>query len=312
VLSELAFFRSTEGYPTDVEMLRAIRPTLATTGGKLIVLSSPYAQAGALHELHRRHYGRDDSDTLIWQASAPQMNPTLAADYLARMEADDPEAYRSEVLGEFRAGVSTLFDVAVLRDCVAEGVRERPRDWSCRSYVAHVDPASGGGKDAFALSIAHREGDRVVLDLVRAWHPPFNPSGVIAEAALLLRAYGMGVTCRDTFAPGFVDEAFRTYGIACEAAERTTSENYLEMVPLVNGKLAVLLDDTDLLRELSGLERHRGPSGRDRVDHRAGSHDDRAASCAGALVAARRPAPGPSIGAIMPSDGGGNWRARWS
>jgi hypothetical protein len=29
-------------------MIRALRPTLATTGGKLIVLSSPYRHTGAL------------------------------------------------------------------------------------------------------------------------------------------------------------------------------------------------------------------------------------------------------------------------
>jgi len=34
------------------------------------------------------------------------MNPTLPADYLERMAADDPEAYRSEVLGEFRTGIA--------------------------------------------------------------------------------------------------------------------------------------------------------------------------------------------------------------
>jgi phage terminase large subunit-like protein len=48
VVDELAFFISTDGRPTDTEMLRALRPCLATTGGKLIVLSSPYAQSGAL------------------------------------------------------------------------------------------------------------------------------------------------------------------------------------------------------------------------------------------------------------------------
>ncbi len=36
---ELAFYRSSEGFPTDTEMLRAVRPMLATTGGKLIVAS---------------------------------------------------------------------------------------------------------------------------------------------------------------------------------------------------------------------------------------------------------------------------------
>src|SRR5207247_171320 len=103
VIDELAFFTATDGRPTDTEMLRVARGRVATTGGKIVVLSSPYGQAGALWELHRRHYGRQDSATLVWQASAPEMNPTLSADYLARMEQDDPEAYRSEVLGEFRA-----------------------------------------------------------------------------------------------------------------------------------------------------------------------------------------------------------------
>ena len=37
VFDELAFYRSTEGYPTDREMLRACRPMLATTGGKLVI-----------------------------------------------------------------------------------------------------------------------------------------------------------------------------------------------------------------------------------------------------------------------------------
>jgi hypothetical protein len=52
-----------------------------------------------------------------------------------------------------------------------------------------------------------------------------------------------------------------------------------------------------LLRELRGLERRRGTSGRDRVDHRAGQHDDRANSAALALTlvlgaASRDHAPG--------------------
>ena len=98
VVDELAHFVATDGRPTDREMLAAIRPTLATTGGKLVTLSSPYAASGALYDLHRRHFG-EDSLILVWLADAPSMNPTLPADYLERMKSDDPEAYRSEVLG---------------------------------------------------------------------------------------------------------------------------------------------------------------------------------------------------------------------
>jgi hypothetical protein len=285
VIDELAFFSATDGRPTDTEMLRVARGRLATTGGRLIVLSSPYGQSGALWDLHHRHYGRDESPTLVWQATAPQMNPTLSADYLQRMEADDPEAYRSEVLGEFRAGLSSLLEPEAIDACVPEGVRERLPEGDV-SYVSFTDAASGSGKDAFTVAVAHQDGERLVLDVVRAWRPPFNPSGVIAEAADLLKRYGLSDTTGDRYAPGFVSEGFRANGVTYEPSERDRSAIYLELVPLVNAGRAVLLDEPELLRELRGLERRRGTSGRDRVDHRRGAHDDRVNAAAGALVLA--------------------------
>jgi len=284
VVDELAFFTSTDGRPTDIEMLRAVRPSLATTGGRLLILSSPYGQSGALYELHRKHYGRDDSNVLIWQATAPEMNPTLAADYLQRMEQDDPEAYRSEVLGLFRAGVATFLDPAALDAVLDTGTRERPPEK--RQYVAYADAASGSGKDSFAVGIAHREGRLAVLDCIRYWNPPFNPSGVIAEASDLLRRYRIREARGDRYAANFVSEGFRAHDINYVAADRNTSDTYLELLPLINAGAVLILDEPRLLRELRGLERKRGPSGRDRVDHRSGSHDDAAVACAGALVAA--------------------------
>jgi hypothetical protein len=59
-----------------------------------------------------------------------------------------------------------------------------------------------------------------------------------------------------------------------------------------------LLDDEHLLRELRGLERRRGSSGRDRVDHRPGSHDDRANAVAGLvdlLIPRARPREEPRV-----------------
>jgi hypothetical protein len=58
----------------------------------------------------------------------------------------------------------------------------------------------------------------------------------------------------------------------------------------VNGARVEIPDDPALLRELRGLERRRGPSGKDRVDHVPGAHDDRANALAGVthLILARR------------------------
>jgi len=285
VLDELAFYRSSDNLPTDAEMLRAVRPCLATTGGKLFILSSPYAQSGALYDLHRKHFGRDETPVLVWQASAPEMNPTLPADYLARMQQDDPEAYRSEVLGEFRAGVSTFLDPDIIAACVDTGVRERP-PMPGISYVAFDDPASGSGADAWTKGITHREGDRIVLDVLRAWAPPFNPSGVIAESAALSKAYGLHTTTGDRYAPGFVLEGFRAHGVTYTLSAMDRSSLYLEFLPLCNSGRLRLLNLPDLLRELRGLERRRGTAGRDRVDHAPGQHDDRANAAAGALVLA--------------------------
>lgn len=285
IASEAAFYTSTEGSPNDLEMLRAARPCLATTDGRLLILTSPYGQTGAVWELYRQHFGRDDASTLVWQATAPEMNPTLPADYLERMAQDDPEAYRSEVLGEFRAGLSTFVPPDVITDCVERGVRERTVAPGV-SYTSFTDSASGSGRDEFVLAIAHPDGERVVLDLVRAWRPPFNPSGVIGEAAAILKAWGLSSTTGDRYAPGFVLEAFRTHDIAYEFSARDRSAIYLDALPLMNSKRAVLLDDDDVLRQLRGLERRRGSSGRDRVDHRPNASDDRINAAAGALVLA--------------------------
>jgi hypothetical protein len=279
VVDELAHFISTDGRPTDTEMLRALRPCLATTGGKLIVLSSPYAQSGALWELHRRHYGKDDAQTLVWQASAPAMNATLPADYLERMKQDDPEAYRSEVLGEFRAGVSTFLDSDALEECVEDRRELQPADGL--TYVAFTDP-SGGGRDAFTVAVAHRDGERVIVDCVRAWTPPFNPTGVVAEAAELLKTYRCNEVTGDRYAGEWPREAFRAHNVDYEISELDRSRLYLELLPMVNAGTIEIPNDGKLLAELRGLERRRGTSGRDRVDHRPGSHDDRANALAGA------------------------------
>jgi len=280
VLDELAFYISGEGRTVDHEMLRAVRPCLATTGGKLLILSSPYGQAGALWDLHRRHFGRDDSAVLLWQASAPEMNPTLPSDYLERMRQDDPEAYRSEVLGEFRAGVSSLLDPEVLEALVARrGTRELLPAEDV-TYRAFVDP-SGGRSDAFTLAIGHRTEDRIVVDALRAWSSPFNPTGVVEEAATLLKAYRITWVRGDRYGGEWPRESFRTWGVGYSLAEDTKSDLYLELVAVVNSGKIELIDDPELLRELRGLERRRGSSGRDRVDHAPGCHDDRANAIAG-------------------------------
>jgi hypothetical protein len=61
VADEIAFWRSDDGAANpDVEILRAVRPSLASVPGSLLVaISSPYAQRGELHRVYERHFGKD-------------------------------------------------------------------------------------------------------------------------------------------------------------------------------------------------------------------------------------------------------------
>jgi len=195
------------------------------------------------------------------------------------MEQEDPEAYRSEVLGEFRAGLSTLLDPEVVEEAIVAGRIEAPPCDAFR-YQAFADP-SGGRGDAFTLAIGHRQDDIASVDCLRAWQPPFNPSGVVAEIEDLLNAYRVSRITSDRYGAAWVSEAFAARGIRHSASELVKSDRYLSLVGFLNSRRIELPANARMVRELRSLERRRGPSGKDRVDHPPGGHDDLANAVAG-------------------------------
>jgi hypothetical protein len=308
VLDELAYFRSGENLPLDVEMLRAVRPTLAMTGGRLIILSSPGGRVGALWQLYRKHFGQETTTLLTWQAAAPDLNPTLPADYIASMEAEDPEAAVSEVGGQFRAGVAAAFDPDAVAKCVAPGLRMRPMLRGYQ-YIAFVD-MSDGRNDSAALAIAHHEPPRrelpgrAVLDLLDEVRPPFDPGIVVRHFAQRAAEYGLRRIYADRWAWSLVASVFRDCGVTLHVAvgpapflpgrepDRdhphvrmlATSELYLLLVQMVNSGEVELLDHARLLAQLNGLERRLGRGGHTTISHISGQHDDVAAAVAGACA----------------------------
>ena len=78
LLDEMAFWEGTdaESAEPDREILNAIRPAQATIpGAMLLCASSPYARRGALWDAYRKHFAKDDSSVLVWQAATRVMNP---------------------------------------------------------------------------------------------------------------------------------------------------------------------------------------------------------------------------------------------
>lgn len=286
---EIAFWRSDESANPDKEIIAALRPTLATTKGPLICISSPHARRGELYTTWRKHYG-PNGHRLILVAKAPSktMHPTLDQGVIDRAYEEDSAVAAAEWGGEFRVDVETFVAREVVDAAVVPGRYELPPSTITPNvnYVAFVDP-SGGSSDSMTLAIAHADRDkRIVVDAVRERRPPFSPDGVVQDFAELLKIYKVHKVTGDRYAGEWPRERFKVHGIQYELAERPKSDIYRDMLPLLNSGRVELLDNPRLIAQLCGLERRTARGGRDSIDHAPGGHDDTANSVAGAVLLA--------------------------
>lgn len=145
-------------------------------------------------------------------------------------------------------------------------------------YKAGCDP-SGGGADEFAWAVAHRDGDHVVVDLIgargRRGRLPLNPEAAVSDCVADLKTYGIREVVGDRYAGAWVVEAFRKHGISYRYSERTKSELYLDLLPLITAGRVELPSDAETIRQAKLLQRKRGAQGKDAVDAPPGGHDDR-------------------------------------
>jgi hypothetical protein len=284
ICDEIAFWMI-EGANPDADIIRAIRPSLATLGGKLIALSSPYARRGVLWSQYRAHYGRAGR-ILVAQAPTALMNPTLPVQVIADAYHEDPLSAAAEFGAQFRTDVEGFVTMEVLDACTRPSQREILPD-SSTSYTAFVDP-SGGSADAFTLAIAHRTKDKfVIIDATRTVKPPFSPESVVVEFCTLLKSYRIREIHGDAYAGEWPREQFAKRGITYKRSQKNKSELYQDLLPMLNSNSVELPPDNHLHRELLGLERRTARGGRDSIDHAPGMHDDLANAVAGALVHAR-------------------------
>jgi hypothetical protein len=285
VCDEIAFWRSDDSANPDREILKALRPALATTGGLLACISSPHAKRGELYNTYRRHFGpAGDPRILVAKAPSRVMNPSLSAGVVERAYADDAEAASAEYGAEFRGDLAVFVGRETLDAAIEIGVAVRaPLDGV--AYLGFVDP-SGGSSDSMTLAIAHAEGARIVVDFIGERKAPFAPSSVVEEFAAVLRQYRLSRVQGDRYAGEWPREAFQSQGVTYEVAPLNRSELYLATLPLLNSGRVSLLDNSRMASQFIGLERRTSRAGKDSVDHPPGGHDDVANAVAGALTMA--------------------------
>ena len=284
VLEETAFWRSDFTANPDREVVGALRPALATIPESLLLfISTPYSRRGVLWDTFSKAFG-NPGKTLVWKAPSLVMNPTLDREIIEDALKDDPQAAAAEWQVEWRQDIESFLSFEALQACVVRDRLDLPPIDGVR-YTAFIDP-SGGGQDSFALAISHTEanGRFILLDRACEWRPPFNPNQVVVEAATIMKTYRCFWVLSDRYARDWVRDSFRVHGVDIKFSKLSSSQLYLDFLPIVMGRRCELPDNQRLIGQLGNLERRVRQGGYDLVTHFPGQHDDLANAAAGACV----------------------------
>jgi len=283
ILDEVAFYRDEASATPDIELYRALTPSLLTTGGLLVGISSPYARRGLLYDKWRKHYGKNHDDVLVVQGATADFNPTIDADIINRAIEDDPESAKAEYGGQFRDDVEQFLTREVVESLTRPGPTEYQFDRQHR-YFAFTDP-SGGGPDEFTLAVGHLENDMVIVDCLRGIRKQ-SPQVVVSEFAELLKSYFINEVIGDRYAGSWPADEFYKHGIRYLTAEDPKNSLYTNSLAAFNSGAVELPPDRVLTTQLINLERRTARGGRDSIDHPRGGHDDRANAVAGLIASA--------------------------
>ena len=285
------------------EILSAVKPTMGTVpNAMLLALSNPHAPRGPLFDAVETFYGKPDDDVLVVVADTLSLHPSFNPAVIKRaytMDAVRASAeYGSAGTIQFRQHQQALLDREPLDAAIVGGRYELPPVQGVR-YFAWIDAAQGGRSgDSFSLSIAHNESGIAVQDLLIGRDPPFNPLALLVDEFIpALKRYNIRAAVGDHVSSGFVEATLRAHGLRFEAAAKSKSDLYLQVLNLINSGAAQLLDHAGQRLQFLSLQRFATGGGRDRIDHPRGkqAHDDLCNSGAGALVLASgvtgKPAP---------------------
>ena len=185
ILDELAYWHVEGTKNPDSEILAAARPALATLGGPIIAVSSPYAKRGELWSAFKRDYGPDgDPGIAVINAPSERMNPCIDMAVVKRAYSRDPQSAASEYGAQFRSDVAGFLDFEVVDGAVDRGVLVRPPRAGV-DYRSGCD-MSGGSHDSSVLSVCHDEaspsgdkGSTAVLDCLVEISAPHNPTSAV-------------------------------------------------------------------------------------------------------------------------------------
>ena len=89
MLDEVAFYHSDTSANPGVEIYTAILPSLLTTKGLLVAISSAYKRHGLLYSKHKDFFATDNQEMLVVKGTTKDFNLTVDDAAIAAMRAAD-------------------------------------------------------------------------------------------------------------------------------------------------------------------------------------------------------------------------------
>jgi hypothetical protein len=306
VLDESAFLRNeADSANRDEDLITALRPSLITTGGPMVLISSPATETGIVYTIHKNHFGaQGDPLILVVESDSKGLNPAIDQDRIDREYALDAEGAQSEWGGKFRAPVSLYLPRNLIEAAVEKDVGFRPREVGVQ-YLAFTDIASGTGSDSTTMVIGHRirddaRRDALVINAIWEARPPFNALDVVRGHAEALKEWGLTSVMGDDYGAGLVRNMYSQHGIHYQSCPLNASELYLHSLVAWTSGMVRMLDNKRGIEQLAGLRRKIGQGGKESIIHLGRSHDDIANSIAGLLY---RLTPLEQVGSISDLQG---------
>jgi hypothetical protein len=122
LLDEAAFFRDDDYLVNDTEIFKAVAPRILPSG-QLIIASTPWAEAGLLHELHTANYGKPTSALAAHAPTLLLRDDEHTRQLVERERARDPEnASREFDAVPMVAGSGAFFDPVAIKACIDESM----------------------------------------------------------------------------------------------------------------------------------------------------------------------------------------------
>jgi hypothetical protein len=287
---ESAFLKSGDNaVNSDTDVFTALKPCLGSTGGPLLMTSSPDGEDGLTYDLYRRFYGADgDPAIIVAKGSTKDFNPKFRDSVIDRAYEQDPTAAATEFGGEFRAPTTAYITRELIERCIERGVTGPRRRLPGIQYASYVDVSSGAGADSFTACVSHKviDDDRhiTVVDWVYEAKPPFDPLFVIADLCSKLQQWNITEVTGDQYGKPYIS-AFARCGVRYKLASLTTSEVFLHALPSWTSGSVLLYDGLDdtVIRQLIGLRRTY-TNGREKIEHgKKNGHDDLAVAVCGGI-----------------------------